>query len=124
MDGKWSFNETEDGLWYHEGYDTKEEAIEAAKKYFCNEQEIMYVGRCETVPLPTYIDVDDIFERLNEHYAEDCFEYDNYLFYDVKKEDYDWLEHKLQDLMLEFYEKAGVKSGEFTIVNIFEITMR
>ena len=109
MDGRWTFNESEDGLWSNDDFETREEAIEAAQEYFCSDQEIMYVGKCEVVPLPTYIDVDDIFERLNEHYSEDCFEYDDYLFEDVSKEDREWLEGKLQDLMREFYKKQKLK---------------
>ena len=47
--------------------------------------EVFYVGRFVTVPLPTYVDVDSIFENLNESYAEDCFEYDDFLFDDVEE---------------------------------------
>jgi len=124
IEGRWTFNESQDGLWSNDDFETREEAVEAAREYFCSEQEIMYIGRCEVVPLPTYFDVDDIFERLNEHYSEDCFEYDDYLFEDVTKEDREWLESKLQDLILEFYKRAGIKSEQFTMVDVKEITCR
>jgi hypothetical protein len=123
MDGRWTFNETEDGLWWHEDFETKEEAIEEAKIYLCEDQEEMYIGQCETVPLPNYIDIDDIFEQLNEHYSEDCFEYDDYIFEGVGKEDREWLETKLQNLMNEFYEKTGIKSTQYTMVNIEKISL-
>lgn len=124
MEGRWTFNESEDGLWSNEDFETIEEAIDAAKEYFCSEQEVMYIGRCEVVSLPIYIDVDDIFEQLNEHYSEDCFEYDDYLFEDVKKEDREWLEGKLQDLMVEFYKKTGIKSEQYTMINVEKISMK
>lgn len=125
MNGRWTFNETEDGLWCHGDFETKEEAIEEAKVYFSeDDQEEIYIGQCKTVPLPTYIDVDDIFEQLNEHYSEDCFEYDDYLFEDVNKEDREWLEGKLQDLMLEFYKKFDIKSTQYTMINIEKISLK
>ena len=126
IEGRWTFNESEDGYWSNEDFETREEAIEAAKEY-AEENLIefpMYIGKCEIVPLPTYVDTDDIFEQLNEHYSEDCFEYDDYLFEDVSKEDQKWLEGKLQDLMLEFYKKTGIKSEQFTMANVKEIICR
>lgn len=117
MDGRWTFNTTDCGFWSHEGFATKEEAIKAAKDFYGNEAYV-YVGQCKMVPLPTYVDVDGIFEQLNDTYAEDCSEYDDFLFTDVKTEDHQWLEAKLQDLIQEFYEKAGVKSTQFVIENM------
>ena len=123
MDGRWTFNDCEDGLWCHEDFETKQEAIDEAKADYYEYEEI-YVGQCEVVPLPTYIDVDDIFEQLNEHYAEDCFEYDDYLFEDIKKEDREWLEGKLQELINEFYKKTGIKSKHSTMINVEKISMK
>ena len=120
IENKWAFNETEDGLWSNEMFDTKEEAIEGAKDYLEDDasQEVMYIGQCVTISLPTYVDVDSIFDRLNENYAEECYEYDDYLFDDVTKKDSDWLEGKFADLVKEFYEKIGFKSTQYTIDNI------
>lgn len=125
MNGRWTFNESEDGLWSNDDFETKDEAIEEAKAYLSeNDQEEMYIGQCETVLLPTYIDVDDIFEQLDEHYSEDCFEYDDYLFEDVSKEDREWLEGKLRDLILEFYQKAKIKSTQYTMTKVDKISLK
>jgi len=53
MNGKWTFNEQDDGCWNHDDYATKEEAINAAREYLCDDQPVMYVGQCKTVPLPS-----------------------------------------------------------------------
>jgi len=122
IENKWTFNETEDGLWSNEMFDTKEEAIEGAKDYLEDEAlQVMYIGQCVTISLPTYIDVDSIFDRLSDQYAEECYEYDDYLFDDVTKKDSDWLEDKMGNLMKEFYEKIKLESTQYTIEHIEEI---
>ena len=123
MNGNWTINETEDGQWYHVNFATREEAVEAAKEYLCEDEPIMYVGRCYTVRLPHYIDIDDIFETLNNQYAKECFEYEDYLFEGVDTEGREWLEGKLSALMAEFYERAGIKSTQFLVGSIEEIKM-
>lgn len=123
IEGRWTFNETDDGIWSHDDFETREEAIEEAKIYLCEDQEVMYVGQCEVVALPTYIDVDDVFDQLNEHYGEQCFEYDDYLFEGVKEEDQDWLTDKLKELMLEFYKRAGIEGTHYIMVKVEAIWM-
>ena len=41
---KWTFSEMELDNWVYEPYNTKEEAIEAGKRHF-DDQEVCYVGR-------------------------------------------------------------------------------
>ena len=122
MDGKWIFNECEEGLWNHEQFKTKEEAEEAAREYFCEDQPFMYIGRCKNIPLPTYVGVEEIMERIDESYSQECFEWEDSLFDGVKKEDFEWLEEKMGDLMLEFYERTGITSPCHTIIDIQKIT--
>jgi len=43
---KWTFNESVDGYWGYDLFDTREEAVEAAKEYMHEEQPIMYIGQC------------------------------------------------------------------------------
>ena len=118
FEGKWTFNEQECDLWGHDYYDTKEEAIKAAREYLCDDQQEMYIGKCYTVPLPTDVDVDSLFEQLNERYIENCFEWNDDLFNGVSSEDQEWLEGKMQDLLTEFYKKANIESPCFTIHDI------
>lgn len=122
MNGKWTFNESEDGYWGHDLFDTKENAAEAAIEYLCEEQPIMYIGRCKSVPLPTYVDVDSILEHLDEQYAEECPDgCADFLFGDVKLKDYQWLEVQLQDIIKKFYQRTGIKGSQFFIVNVEKI---
>ena len=121
MQDKWMFNECENGLWCGDDFETKEEAIEASKEYLSDEQTEMFVGQCDIVPLPLYVDVEDVFERLNEMYSEECFEHDGDLFEDVKKEDYEWLENEFKKVMNKFYKRTKIKSTNFTIKNIQRI---
>ena len=121
MNGKWMFYEQDDGCWCYEAYNTREEAIEAAKEHLCDDQPIMYIGQCQTVPLPTYIDVDVVFEKLDEQYGEECFECGDFLFNDVKIKDYQWLEKRLAEVITEFYRKAGIESQQFIMTNVEEI---
>lgn len=122
MNGKWMFNEQDDGLWNHDLFDTREEAIKAAKEYLCEEQTVMYIGQCKTIPLPTYVDVDSILEHLAEQYSENYFsDYNDYLFDDVKTKDHQWLEKQLQDIIKKFYQRTGIKGSQFFIVNVEKI---
>ena len=122
MQDKWTFNSERDGHWNHDDFETKEEAIEAAREYLDNEQTEMYIGQCDVVPLPNYVDVDDIFERLNDLYADECFECEDDLFEDVKKEDCEWLEGEFKKLMNKFYERTGIKSTSYVIRKVEKIT--
>lgn len=121
MNGKWTFNEQDDGCWNHDDYATKEEAINAAREHLCDDQPVMYVGQCKTVPLPTYVDVDFMFEQLNERHAEECFEYDDFLFDGISEEDRKWLEKRLEGLVAEFYKRTGIESHQFVMENIEKV---
>jgi len=122
MNGKWTFNESVDGYWGYDLFDTREEAVEAAKEYMHEEQPIMYIGQCKPVPLPTYVDVSSILEHLDEQYAEESHDgYAGSLFDNVKTEDNQWLEVQLQDIIEKFYQRTGIKGSQFFIVNVEKI---
>lgn len=123
QEGKWSFNITKSEFWNKDLFDTKEEAekaaIEYGKEYGDSEME---VGMCALLPLPCYVDPDDILERLNEQYAEDAGgEYDDDLYSEVKKEDLNWLEEEMSKVVQEFHKRAGVKSTWYTVTNIYSV---
>lgn len=123
QEGKWSFNISNDEFWNKGLFDTKEEAekeaVEYGKKYGCSEME---VGMCTLLPLPVYVDPDDILERLNEQYAEDAGgEYDDDIYEDVKKEDLDWFEEEMSRIVHEFHKRADIKSIWYTVTNIHGI---
>lgn len=114
---QWSWNYCNNEYWNHDGFDTKEEAIlDAQENYEVKDRDID-VGQCKLASLPTYIDADNLFEKLNNQYGEDLSEYDQYLFDSVTDEQREELENELSDVMLKFYEKVGIKSNWYTIYN-------
>jgi len=122
-EGKWSFNKSDDEYWNNDVFDTKEEAEKAAVEHGKeNGYTEIDVGMCAYLPLPCYVDPDDILERLNEQYAEDAGgEYDDDLYSDVKKEDLDWLEEEMSKVVQEFHKRADIKSIWYTVTNIHSI---
>lgn len=125
----WSWNETDDENWSHGTFDSREEALEDAlgniddiKSYLETDTPIIYLGKCEYVPLPTDIDSERILMNLDESYCDEtgCEEY---IFEDVTDEQTKWLEDKLSELMLEFYARTGLKSSWFTVVEQEEIDL-
>lgn len=124
----WSWNETDDD-WSHGTFDSREEAIEDAlgnieeiKSYLETDTPTIYLGKCEYVPLPTDIDSERILMNLDESYCDEtgCEEY---IYEGVTEEQTKWLEDKLSELMLEFYERTGLKSNWFTVVEQEEIDL-
>lgn len=115
--GQWSWNYPNDDWWSHDNFDTKEEAIQDAKENYNVKDEDIEIGQIKLVPLPTYIDTDDLFEKLDEQYSEDLADYDDYLFNGVTKEQREELESKLADVLKLFYKKVGITSNYYTIYN-------
>ena len=123
QEGKWSFNISNAEFWNKDLFDTKEEAeraaVEYGKEYGYSEME---VGMSVLLPLPCYVESDDILESLNEQYAEDAGgEYDDDLYTEVKKEDIDWLEEEMSKIVQEFHKRDGVKSTWYTVTNIYSV---
>lgn len=125
----WSWNETDDENWSHGTFDSREEAIEDAlgniediKSYLETDIPIIYLGKCEYVPLPTDVNSERILMDLDESYCDEtgCEEY---IYEGVTEEQTKWLEDKLSDLMLEFYVRTGLKSNWFTVVEQEEIDL-
>ncbi len=125
QEGKWSFNETDDEFWNKDTFDTKEEAEKAAVEYGKEQGYTdIQVGMCALLPLPSYVDPDDILERLNEQYAEDAGgEYDDDLYSEVKKEDLNWLEEEMSKIVHEFHKRAEVKSTWYTVTNVYSVNI-
>ena len=128
QDEIWSWNETDDD-WSHGTFDSREEALEDAlgniddiKSYLETDTPIIYLGKCEYVPLPTNVDSERILMNLDESYCDEtgCEEY---IFEGVTEEQTKWLEDKLSELMLEFYARTGLKSNWFTVVEQEEIDL-
>jgi len=122
-DGQWSWNYPNKDWWYHDSFDTKDEAVCDAIENYGVDNEQICVGQLQTQPLPISIDADALFENLNEQYGEDLSEYDDNLFDSVTVEQQEELETELAEVMQKFYEKVGIKSTRFTVYNVETITV-
>lgn len=125
----WSWNEMDDENWTHGTFNTKEEAIydalgyrEWIEKSLSTDNPIIYIGKCELVPLRTDVDPDRIMEELDETYCDDsgC---DTYIYDGVTDEERKWLEDKLSELMFKFHQKIGLNPGWFKVVSMEEINL-
>ena len=126
---QWSWNETDIDTWRNGTFSTREEAIKDAilcmkwRKTLGTDEPIIYVGKCEDIPVGTSVDVDMILEHLDENYCSEtgC---EDYIYEDVTDEQREWLEKKLSDLMNDFHEKIGLKVAWFNVVDIEKVNLR
>lgn len=121
----WSWTYLHSDYWNHGTFNSREEAIEdalATKKAFHESTETILVSKCETAPLPTYVDSEDILNNLDEQYHNETGSED-YLYEGVTKEQTKWLEDKLSELMVEFHKKIGLKSSWYTILGPEEVNL-
>ena len=109
----WSWNEVKEDYWGNGTFETKNKAIEDAKKSGFTS---FYVGECEIIPLRTDVDPDRIMEELDEMYHDEsgC---DDYIYDGVSDEDKKWLEDNLSKLMEEFNERAKIKPRWFRVIS-------
>ena len=112
----YSWNEEEDSEYWNNGiFKTREEAISAgieeAKEYGFD---VFWLGVCEWCSIPE-IDIDDIFDNLNERYYDSNDISSEFSLYDIKKrgeedEDTKKLEADIRKLIKE-YTDARLKNG-------------
>lgn len=114
--GKWTFSSNEEIFNYGEEYDTKEQAIEGGKDYF--DDDPFYVGQIESIGLGVSVDVDHIFEHINQEMCSEVGEVaDDYLMH-VKKDHRQELESELTDIIAKWMERHGYGPTFFSVVNI------
>ena len=125
----WSWNESDNDVWTHGTFNSKEEAlkdaiasIEYIKDSLCSDIPIIYIGKCYYVPLRTDVDVERVLEYLDEAYCEDtgC---ENYIYEGVTDEQFKWLEEKFSEVMEEFHKMANINPGWFNVTEIEEIDL-
>jgi hypothetical protein len=119
MNNKWTFNDEDEGLWCHDHFDTKEEAIKAAIEYSNDDEgQPMYVGKIIETPVPCPIVADRLLEEAYDMLDEDD-EYDQDLgdkFYDgITKEQTDALEKIMEAAWTTWVEKYNIKTNSSTI---------
>lgn len=115
---KWSYSYSHSKeAWGNELFETRSAAEREALKYAKNNNlNEMYIGLCGYVQLPDCVDVEKILEELNEQYQEDTEgNYEEYLYLSITKEDFQWLEETLRQVIQQFHRRANIKS-EYCIV--------
>lgn len=77
----WSWNKSDSDTWTHGAFNSREEAIEDAigcfewiKKDLCTDTPMIYLGKCEYIPLRTDLDPDRCMEYCDEMYADEVFD--------------------------------------------------
>lgn len=114
----WSYNEVNNEDWNKGIFDTREEALKEGLEYAkeCGWNELV-IGELEELPLPDYIDVEGLLEQLEDQYSCEISEYDGDLYGDVSKDNLEWLQSQLNDLLEQFHNKAEVKSTWFRVIS-------
>lgn len=124
IDKKWTFDEDNGSdIWRANDYfDTKEEAIEAAKKYAIKEGLNSFrIGQCFEVGA-VGVDVDFILDNIADNVQSEVGEVaEDYLQY-VDKAVKEELEEQLNDVLFAWMKKYKYEPSFFTIANeeIFE----
>lgn len=98
-------------------------SIEDIKENLCSDIPIIYIGKCEDVPLRTDVDVERVLEYLDEAYCSDtgC---ENYIYESVTDEQFEWLENKFSEVIDEFHKMAGINPGWFNVTDMEEVDLR
>lgn len=100
---KWSYNKTTDGNWGNDFFPVREEAIEAGREDYPDED--FYVGQCESIKLDISLDaehaIDALSGQIDDNYGGNDFEFGQ-SFYDEAMEQHDSLQAKLDKAVKEW----------------------
>lgn len=124
----WSFNKPGDEYWNNDLCDTMEEA-EVEGRIWAKAEGLsaFVIGKCEYFSIPTVVDLDDLFERLDCDYC--CLnEIDDYDFYPYRDSDTPEngdhrkrLSAKMTEALKEYVEAAKITSSYYRVVNIYRV---
>jgi hypothetical protein len=110
-----------DEIWDGEEFDSKEEAIKAAKKFIAEDKRPEFfsdfeVGQIAEV-IPCGVDVDSIIENVAENTTCEYGEVGDDYLCNVTKEDRDELEEKLNDVLFAWMKEHNYEPDFFMIEN-------
>jgi hypothetical protein len=118
----WTFNETRDGIWVHEHFNTKDEAVTAALKYAKeDENQPMYIGQVEKFSVPNPIDAETLLTRAAEILDEEGgSEWDagDAFCENITAEQEKDLETMLEETYYKWVEKHEIETNSFGACNI------
>lgn len=124
----WSFNRIGDDCWVHDLCDTKEEA-ETIGRTWAKENGLsaFMVGKCEPIPIPIKIDIDSLFEMLDEDYFNEA-EMDDYDFcpyWDSRTPENakhrERLSTKITEALKEYVEAAKITGSNYRVTSTYKI---
>lgn len=121
----WSFNKPGDEHWNNDLYDTIEEAeVEGRIRAKAEDLSAFVIGKCEPVPIPTAVNIDELFEMLDENYFNEA-EMDDYDFspyWDSRTpenaEHRERLSAKITEALKEYVEAAKITSSYYRVTDI------
>jgi hypothetical protein len=119
--GKWMYELYGNEIWEGEEFDTKEDAIKAAKEELGSQEMKQFmssfkVGQIAEVSI-CGVDVDSILENVAENTADEVGEVGDEYLCDVEREHAEELEEKLNKVLFDWIKKHGYEPGFFKIEN-------
>lgn len=127
MTGKWTFNNTYDGNWSNDKFETKEEAIAGGLAYAKEDEwNSLFVGQVEENTVPNPIDSDDLLVRASEMLDEDGgseFDFGDCFVNHITDEQEDDLQSMLEETYYKWVEKHNIKTHSWTINHTEEIML-
>ncbi|WP_405169431.1 hypothetical protein [Paenibacillus sp. FSL H3-0286] len=114
--GQWTYSSSEEYFNHGEYFGTKEEAIEAGKGDF--EERKFYIGQVEKVGLGVCVDLDSIFEHINQNMCDEVGECAEDYLMDVKQEHCNELEEEISEVIIKWIEKYNYQPTFFKVINI------
>lgn len=127
LNGKWTYNFEEAGIWNNDIFDTYEEAVDAGTKHANEEgKDVLYIGQIEMVRLSeNAIDVDTILEdlacNLDDEYCSE-FEHGDSWYNNITKEEKKLLEEMLNKTFKQWLKKTNNYPTSYTIKDVQKTT--
>lgn len=123
MENKWCYSLNDEN--YEGAFDTKEEAIEAAKEEFINDCLTLHEGTeffVGQVVNPTIsFDAERIIEEIDENFFAQCGEYADGWYSGISNEDEKILQDKMEELLVWWVEKTNNKPCFYRVENVERI---
>lgn len=119
--GQWMFNKVGSEIWHGDYFDTKEEAIEAAKEEYEDIYDSFVVGQIEPAHISVDVNVDSILENINAVAFDVVGEVADDYLNDVTKEHRSILEKRLSVVLKEWMGEFNYYPQFFHIINTEEI---
>lgn len=123
--GKWMYNINDREMWIGEDFNTREEAIEGAKKeieetpWHINYFTVGQIGKVNVCG----IDIDILLEGIAEETTNEFSEVGGDYLCNVTNEDKAELEEKLNDVFFEWIKKNGYEPDFFKVENITKVML-